>query len=117
MASDGYRRGYVSFAHFLLYLHMYSLTPSFGNHLFAAHLVLKHPHTNTCMIFSSFCIPKVVKFATKKNENLTPKNDLDLVFYMGKMGNPKILNLELDFVQVVGPNLSISLYFILGINL
>ena len=40
------------------------LTPSFGNHLFAYHLVLKHPLTN--MILSSFCIPKVVKSATKK---------------------------------------------------
>ena len=40
------------------------LTPSFGNHLFQYHLVLKHPHTN--MILSSFCIPKVVKSATKK---------------------------------------------------
>ena len=39
------------------------LTPSFGNHLFAYHLVLKHPHTN--MILSSFCIPNVVKSATK----------------------------------------------------
>ena len=38
------------------------LTPSFGNRLFACHLVLKHPHTN--MILSSFCIPKVVKSAT-----------------------------------------------------
>ena len=27
-------------------------------------------------------------------ENLTPKNDFDLVFYMCKGGNPKILNLE-----------------------
>ena len=72
------------------------LTPSFGNHLFAYHLVLKHTHTN--MILSSICIPKVVKNATKKfekqfiNKNLTPKNDLDLVFYMCKGGNPKILN-------------------------
>ena len=39
------------------------LTPSFGNHLFAYHLVLKHPLTN--MTLSSFCIPKVVKSATK----------------------------------------------------
>ena len=39
------------------------LTPSFGNHRFEYNLVLKHPHTN--MILSSFCIPKVVKSATK----------------------------------------------------
>ena len=29
------------------------------------------------------------------NKNLTPKSDLDLVFYMCKGGNPKILNLEI----------------------
>ena len=28
------------------------------------------------------------------NKNLMPKNDLDLVFYMCKGGNPKFLNLE-----------------------
>ena len=39
------------------------LTPSFGNHFCAYHLVLKHPHTN--MILSSFCIPTDVKSATK----------------------------------------------------
>ena len=45
-------------------------------------------------------IPKVVKSATKFlknrfiNKNLMPKNDLDLVFYMCKGGNPEILNLE-----------------------
>ena len=38
------------------------LTPSFANHLFEYNPVLK-PHTN--MILSSFCIPKVVKSATK----------------------------------------------------
>ena len=32
------------------------------------------------------------------NENLTPKNDLDLVFYMCNGGNPNILNLE--FLQI-----------------
>ena len=74
------------------------LTPSFGNHLFEYHLVLKRHHTNN-MILSSFCIPNVAKSASKIengfiNKNLTPKNDLDLVFYMCKGGNPKILNLE-----------------------
>ena len=39
------------------------LTPSFGNHLFACHLVLKHLHAN--IILSVFCIPKVLKGATK----------------------------------------------------
>ena len=28
------------------------------------------------------------------NKNLSPKNDLDRVFYMCKGGNPKTLNLE-----------------------
>ena len=74
------------------------LTQSFGNHLFAYHLVLKHPHTN--MILSSFCFPSRKKchknFENRFiNKNLTPKNDLDLVFYMCKLGgNQKILNLE-----------------------
>ena len=31
------------------------LTSSFGNHVFACHLVLKHLHAN--MILSVFCIP------------------------------------------------------------
>ena len=39
------------------------LTPSFGNCIFACHLVLKHPLT--FMILSSFYIPKVLKNATK----------------------------------------------------
>ena len=39
------------------------LTPFFGNHLFAYYFVLKHSYTN--MILSTFCIPKVVKSATK----------------------------------------------------
>ena len=75
-----------------------SLRRPLETHLFAYHLVLKHPHTN--MILSSFCIPKVVKSAEIFfenrfiNKNLRPKNDLDLVFYMCKGGNPKILNLE-----------------------
>ena len=75
------------------------LTPSFGNQLFAYHLVLKHPHTN--MILSSFCFPKVTKSRKEChktfanwfiNKNLMPKNDLDLVFYMCKGGKNKILN-------------------------
>ena len=82
----------------MCYQHLVStlLTQSFGNHLFAHHLVLKHPHTN--MTFASFCISKSRKKYHKKfenqfkNENLTPKNDLELVFYMCKGGNPKILN-------------------------
>ena len=39
------------------------LTPSFGNRLFAYHLVLNHPLINVILL--SFCIPKVVKSATK----------------------------------------------------
>ena len=50
------------------------------------------------MTMGSFRNLKVVKKTHKKsknqftNENLTPKNDLELVFYMCKGGNPKILN-------------------------
>ena len=39
------------------------LTPSFGNHLFANHHVLKHPIRN--LILLSFNIPKVLKSAAK----------------------------------------------------
>ena len=59
--------------------------------VFAFHLFLKQFQQN--VILSSFCIPKVIKSATKKNENrltnknLTPKNDLDLVLCMYKGGN------------------------------
>ena len=38
------------------------LTPSFGNCIFACHLVLKHPLTYMIL---SFCVPKVLKNATK----------------------------------------------------
>ena len=34
MASDGYRRGYVSFAHFLLYFNEYLLEINWGKHTF-----------------------------------------------------------------------------------
>ena len=51
------------------------------------------------MILSFSFIPKVVKSVKKFenwliNVNVMPKNDLDLVFYMCKGGNPNILNLE-----------------------
>ena len=62
------------------------LTPSFGNCLFAYHLVLKHLQQNVNV--SSCCIPKVtlVKSVTQilkigyQMKNLKPKNDLDHVF-------------------------------------
>ena len=65
------------------------VTPSFGNHLFTYHPVLKHPHTN--MIMSSLCMPKVVKSATKFLKIGSQINDLDLgFFYMCKGGNPSL---------------------------
>ena len=73
------------------------LTPSFGNHLFAYHLVLKHPHTNMIIIIVIHLHSKSRKKCHKNfenrfiNKNLTSKNVLDLVFYMCKGGNPKIL--------------------------
>ena len=99
------------------------LTPSFGNHLFANYLVLKHPLTN--LILSSVILlhSKSPKKCHKNfeiqfiNKNLRPKNDLDLVFYMYKGGNPKFLNLEFskfgDSVPAFGPHFSISLYLAL----
>ena len=39
------------------------LTPSYGNHLFVYHFVLNYPCTKVILL--SFCIPKVVKSATK----------------------------------------------------
>ena len=48
----------------LKYVHVSTLqTPSFGNCVFAFHLLLKHLRQN--VISPSFCIPKVVKSATK----------------------------------------------------
>ena len=48
------------------------------------------------VIIPFFCIPKVLKSATKilkigqQIKNLTPKNDLDQVFYIFKGGNPNV---------------------------
>ena len=75
------------------------LTPSFGNHLFECNLVLKHPH-----VYKYDIVILLHSNSRKKchknfeiwfiNNNLMPKNDLDLVFFMYNAGNPKNLNLE-----------------------
>ena len=79
--------------------HLTLLTPSFGNHLFAYHLVLKHPPTykyDIGILLHSKSRKKCHKIFENRfiNKNLTLNNHLGLVFYMCKGGYPKILNLE-----------------------
>ena len=76
--------------------YLLSLHHPLETNLFANYLVLKHPLNKSDIII--FLHSKSRKKCHKSfenrfiNKNLTPKNDLVLVFYMCKGGNPKFLN-------------------------
>ena len=72
------------------------LTSSFGNHLFANHSKTPTYKYDIAIILHSKSRKKCKKKIENRfiNKNLTPKNGLDLVFYMCKRGIPKFFNSE-----------------------